>query len=1364
MAMGTYPVNLTDGFAAIGDNAALSIYNIGSDRPTIRPTLRNQLAPVMDRHSILGGRHGELSDLFGWMERRRSGYTFVTGPSGYGKTALLVHFVRSLQARGEDPVYHFVSRRDDMLSQADFSFRSLCQQLIARHGYGGELPSSTAEVRGLYSALLRIPPPPGRRIVVVLDGLDEASDWSAGPQLFPAQLPSGVHVVFSAREVADRNWLDQLGLDGRVDFLRLEALDIAGVRDVLAAAGTESLTQAALSNAFVQAVHEVSGGDPFYLRFLVEDLAVSPDLPERAVRRKPKGLDAYLNLWWLDVAAKATAPAVADVLGYLAVATGRLTRAELADISDEDKLSGFTIDPAIEAVERYLIGTGGAGYTMSHPRFTDYVVNNRLRPEDLRHYREALLKWCLSWQGKGWPAGTPAYPLQHIVAHLIQDEEQAAHVYAVLDAPYMKAKLARFGSFRSLLDDLRSGVSAAMSAPRADVLFRLALMHNAIQDGVAALPLDELAPLYVRAGDLDRALDLAAAVRPLWLRGRTMIVIAGALLPNSWAEAVGVADRIELPGYRAEALFDVAAALLADDAKAPDADAILKRIDEIDLQDESAVWVAARLTKLAGASRRRDPARSEQFIERAVAAAHAADGQQRAMAFEAIGRSVAATDPDRACSFYRASLEALADMGLNEWQAKRARDTIKALADCDIAAAVGAAEAVSNDLIRPYVFAGLAEQADDPADACQWVERAMAAIPAIRRLYKTEAKRWAANARAAAAVGLAHHDLPGALALLREEPYYYRDAALKRMASVSAQKRDNVLVIADAASGPDVRDEVLATFIRREIVKDPHVIRDLIPLVTDPITTAALMVEATETPDDSQQDKKPILDLARPAALRVVHERPDLLARLAAVFDAYRRDSGRPLLALAAKSAQTAADGRISSGSPVLTVIRSCVDQGDTDSAMALLRQITRSLVAVDSETALQVRAMLVEAVARSDEAAAARLVQAGPDEDRAPLKAAIAKGVASSNPGRGAKLVSALPESEVPRDPAEDVRCQALGTLVESSAAAGPGGVKSRAAKLRKCHGESGWLDYKCDIHARASAAVARHDPELAEQLLRWVATKRYGDTALVAKALVALALVDNARGTSLAADVIEKYVQDGRGNQEDLAVLSSAVARFAPQDALAFLELRRLHQAGYRGQVLGWAAASMARTDAADAQQLLEHAVADVEQAESLWLRVDGLREVATATSTWDPARARALLERCIAWAREGTAVTTLAEQLARAANALIDVADMSAAAPWIEEALFLLRAEPAGAIRLDVLEAILAIQEKCPPGIAYPLLVHTVEAVLDGSPMMGEELLTLLRACLTVGQQDEPSAACELFSAFHAAVRSVEMIFAG
>jgi energy-coupling factor transporter ATP-binding protein EcfA2 len=324
--MSTYDVNLPNGAAAVGDNATLNIYNIGPvrpDRPTLRPTLRNAVAPLMNRHEIFGGRQKLLSELTTSVEQRPGGYVFVTGPSGYGKTALLVHLVRSLQQRGEEPVYHFISQRDAMLSDADLCFRSLCQQLIARHGLGGDLPSSTADVRFLYPVLLGIPPAQGSRTIVVLDGLDEASQWSdgPGPDMYPVSLPSGVHVVFSAREVADHDWLGELGLGGRADVRRLGTLDVDGVRDVLYASKAKPLQTAIQDGAFVKAVHEVSGGDPFYLHFLAEDLAKSADVTETVVRQQPRGLNAYLDRWWIDVAQKAAVqPAVENVLGYLAVA------------------------------------------------------------------------------------------------------------------------------------------------------------------------------------------------------------------------------------------------------------------------------------------------------------------------------------------------------------------------------------------------------------------------------------------------------------------------------------------------------------------------------------------------------------------------------------------------------------------------------------------------------------------------------------------------------------------------------------------------------------------------------------------------------------------------------------------------------------------------------------------------------------------------------------------------------------------------------------------------------------------------------------------------------------------------------------
>ena len=44
-------------------------------------------------------------------------------------------------------------------------------------------------------------------MIVILDGLDEVSEWTMKSDLFPGELPFGVYVVFSARDVVGRDWL-----------------------------------------------------------------------------------------------------------------------------------------------------------------------------------------------------------------------------------------------------------------------------------------------------------------------------------------------------------------------------------------------------------------------------------------------------------------------------------------------------------------------------------------------------------------------------------------------------------------------------------------------------------------------------------------------------------------------------------------------------------------------------------------------------------------------------------------------------------------------------------------------------------------------------------------------------------------------------------------------------------------------------------------------------------------------------------------------------------------------------------------------------------------------------------------------------
>lgn len=426
-------------------------------------------------------------------------------------------------------------------------------------------------------------------------------------------------------------------------------------------------------------------------------------------------------------------------------------------------------------------------------------------------------------------------------------------------------------------------------------------------------------------------------------------------------------------------------------------------------------------------------------------------------------------------------------------------------------------------------------------------------------------------------------------------------------------------------------------------------------------------------------------------------------------------------------------------------------------------------MIVIPSYIPGELRVMLVEAAARYDETTATELIRASPADDAAVLHTAMVRGVASTNPHRGRELADTLLRSGLLSggDAAEDSQRLALGTLMEACAAVGAPELQTVARQLRDC-GHPRWaLDYKCDVHARACAAMAPHDFGLGSQLLRWASSECMGRTTLVADALTALASVDRARAGLVSAKVINDYAQGGRHDddriQEDLAVLGAAVARFAHEDALALLGPRRLCRRGYRGQVLGWAAASVAQSDQTRAKELLDSAIDDVRQAEWAWLQVDGLREVAAATATWDSSKARELIEDSVVRARQEDAVTTLAEQLAQAAEVLIDIADMSSAMPWIEEALALLRPEPRGATRDDALKAIVRIFKKCPPDIAYSLLRRTVEAMLDGGPFLYGEWKTILEPFLVISQQNGAQMSQELFSAFHTAISAAEAVFA-
>ncbi|MGB3218310.1 MAG: ATP-binding protein [Anaerolineae bacterium] len=481
----------------------------------LQADLRRHFDGLLRDYALFGGRADEFATVNAFLADPQGGYLFLTGSSGYGKTALLVQLARQGEA-----AYHFLNRTYGTADE-DLFLRNLCQQLAARHGLGGRLPASTAELRALYPDLLRLPPADGRPVVVLLDGLDEAVNWEPSLLHFPPDLPDGVKVIFSARQVAERDWPNRLRLPTeRVQRLTLGALTADDVRSLLRAAGGIA-TPLADDPGWIAQVLRVSAGDPFYVKLLVEDIRDGRMRPEQ-IGGQPAGLDAYLKGWWEQVAAAVRAQDVRDLLGSLAVARGLLGRDDL--IAMFPKL-GWALDGVLTEVRRFAIGGEQQGYALCHPRFADYV-RRRVGPRAVQTYTDALLAYCVSWHEHRSP-----YAFRYATAHLLE-AERWQELLDLVDKPFLRAKVQRLRSYSGALEDLRNGVQAARAVHDSAKMLGLALAHAGLQAKVVQLAAYDVIPLYARFGEPERALELADTIADETQRAKTLVAVARELLPS----------------------------------------------------------------------------------------------------------------------------------------------------------------------------------------------------------------------------------------------------------------------------------------------------------------------------------------------------------------------------------------------------------------------------------------------------------------------------------------------------------------------------------------------------------------------------------------------------------------------------------------------------------------------------------------------------------------------------------------------------------------------------------------------------------------------------------------------------------------
>jgi len=445
--------------------------------PTLPDYRTAVLRMVEDYQQVFGGRDAELAQLDEFLARTDQPTALLLAPTGLGKTALLIHWVARVHLRGDWSVVFVPISLRYSTAEARVALSALAYSLAAFYGETERLQGlllSPDLLRPLIAEWLRRTPPESQRLLVVLDGLDEALGWQVDRDLFPRDLPPQTKLLASAREMGQRSrhdWLDTLGWRNALTFApTLRPLQRSAVADILQRMGTP-LATLATNFDLLDEIERVSEGDPLTIRLLVEALRDGELTPDR-LTRLPPGLESFVRDWLEELEHRGTErSAVRTLLELCAVALGPLAADDLEQLAPPEQFHIRTeLDQAVQAVARFIIGNGSAerGYVFSHPRLRELYQERMLSEQQRAELRQRFVAYGERWYARlredpSTQPQVPAYVRQFWVLHLAQAQRwelvervltEVGPVQGAFYQPWASLRLAAEGSYAGYLGDL----------------------------------------------------------------------------------------------------------------------------------------------------------------------------------------------------------------------------------------------------------------------------------------------------------------------------------------------------------------------------------------------------------------------------------------------------------------------------------------------------------------------------------------------------------------------------------------------------------------------------------------------------------------------------------------------------------------------------------------------------------------------------------------------------------------------------------------------------------------------------------------------------------------------------------------------
>lgn len=415
-----------------------------------------------DSPTGLGGRHDSVELLDRWHASPGSQQGLLVADAGRGKSALMVRWAAHIAERSR-VVFVPISWRFETSSKLR-TLTILACQLRALAAVTTALPQCVDDLSSeIYELLQRSWNDGERGLTVILDGMDEASQWDVANELpLGPRLGRGVKVLVTARRLGD---CDAEGWRQRLDWhkpfvMDLPPLDLVGTTEALAlAAGDGSVAARTAAE-----VHRLSQGEPLLVRLYAAAIAEEGSRGLEAYCDNVPGLDAYLTRQWerqKDAwGAQADRAQVSQdavvVRSVLARAMGALPLGELVELCRSKVESAERVAAAVSGLRQLVVGDARAGYAFFHPRLAKHF-SDALSPLDRAGVDDLFVRTglrCAEALAKSelLPEECADYWVLHLGAHLRRSEAPAREHVKLMTAGWLRASVVR-GDSSLFIDD-----------------------------------------------------------------------------------------------------------------------------------------------------------------------------------------------------------------------------------------------------------------------------------------------------------------------------------------------------------------------------------------------------------------------------------------------------------------------------------------------------------------------------------------------------------------------------------------------------------------------------------------------------------------------------------------------------------------------------------------------------------------------------------------------------------------------------------------------------------------------------------------------------------------------------------------------